>query len=109
MIDRSALTVGMVILLSGLLSPAAAFASVKCQCNNGMLAEAMDADYDDDNANESCNDACSDMGGGRVWKAMLKMEAQCRFPHLRVTHATGDALLILSWAMNQNPATETPK
>jgi len=69
MIDRSALTVGMVILLSGLLSPAAAFASVKCQCNNGMIAEAMDADYDDDNANESCNDACSDMGGGRVWNA----------------------------------------
>jgi len=67
MIDRSALTVGLVILLSGLLSPVAAVASVKCQCNNGMTSEAMDADYDDGNANESCNDACSEMGGGRVW------------------------------------------
>jgi hypothetical protein len=28
----------------------------------------MGADFDDDDAEESCNDACSSSGGGRVWQ-----------------------------------------
>ena len=67
MIDRTALTAGLVILLIGLLSPTAAFASVKCQCNNGTMSEAIDADYDDEDVDEACNEACSELGGGRVW------------------------------------------
>jgi hypothetical protein len=27
----------------------------------------MDADYGDDDADDACNDACSTLGGGRVW------------------------------------------
>jgi crossover junction endodeoxyribonuclease RuvC len=34
-----------------------------------------------------------------VWKNKLKAEAQRRFPHLKVTHKTADALLILEWAI----------
>jgi len=33
----------------------------------------------------------------REWKNRLKAEAQRRFPHLAVTLATADALLILDW------------
>ncbi len=33
----------------------------------------------------------------REWKNKLKAEAQRRFPHLAVTLATADALLILDW------------
>jgi hypothetical protein len=32
------------------------------------------------------------------WKRKLKAEAQRRFPHLNITLATADALLILEWA-----------
>ena len=32
-----------------------------------------------------------------AWKNKLKAEAQRRFPELRVTHKTADALLILEW------------
>jgi hypothetical protein len=55
------------VVLICLLSPAAAFATVKCQCNNGAISQAMGADYDDDDVDDACNDACSGMGGGRVW------------------------------------------
>jgi hypothetical protein len=34
-----------------------------------------------------------------IWKNKLKAEAQRRFPHLKVTHKTGDALLILEYAL----------
>ncbi len=67
MLDRLALSAGIAILLAVLLGPGAALASVKCQCNNGSVATAMDADYDDEDADDACNDACSGLGGGRVW------------------------------------------
>jgi hypothetical protein len=35
-----------------------------------------------------------------VWKNRLKAVAQQRFPKLKVTHATADALLILDYAVN---------
>ena len=34
-----------------------------------------------------------------IWKNKLKAEAQRRFPHLKITHKTGDALLILEYAL----------
>jgi len=37
-------------------------------------------------------------GSKREWKGKLRAEAQRRFPHLRVTMATADALLILEYA-----------
>jgi hypothetical protein len=37
----------------------------------------------------------------RAWKNALKAEAQRRFPHLRVTLKTADALLILDFASRQ--------
>ena len=37
------------------------------------------------------------------WKNKLKAEAQRRFPHLRVTLKTSDALLILEYARNSTP------
>ena len=36
-----------------------------------------------------------------IWKNKLKGEAQRRFPHLRVTHKTADALLILEYALGE--------
>lgn len=65
--DRSTILAGIAVLLLCLLGPGTAFASVKCQCNNGTLAHAMSADYDDSDVEDSCNDACSSSGGGRVW------------------------------------------
>jgi hypothetical protein len=47
--------------------PGAAFANLKCQCNNGVIEWDMSSDPDDDDAEESCNDACSGAGGGSVW------------------------------------------
>ena len=35
------------------------------------------------------------------WKNKLKAEAQRRFPHLKVTLKTADALLILAWKMDK--------
>lgn len=67
MLDRALFTTGIALLFLCLLAPATAFASVKCQCNNGMISHAMDADYDDDDAEEACNDACDELGGGWVW------------------------------------------
>jgi hypothetical protein len=67
MLARSVLSAVIAVLLSGLLGPGAAMATVKCQCNNGTLAHAMGADYDDEDVEESCNEACSSSGGGRVW------------------------------------------
>lgn len=40
-------------------------------------------------------------GHGSKWKSVLKAEAQRRFPGMRVTLATADALLILDWALNR--------
>jgi len=40
---------------------------------------------------------------GDKWKSCLKAEAQRRFPHLTVTYATADALLILDWAERWRP------
>jgi len=65
--DRSILSVGFAVFLSCLLGPGTALATVKCQCNNGMVVEAVDADYDDDDVADSCSDACDGFGGGRVW------------------------------------------
>ncbi|MGH0032947.1 MAG: hypothetical protein ACQGVC_24405 [Myxococcota bacterium] len=67
MSHRSASFVALLALVAGLLAAAPALASVKCQCNNGTLAHAMGADWDDDDVEEACNDACSESGGGRVW------------------------------------------
>ena len=36
-----------------------------------------------------------------IWKNKLKAEAQRRFPHLRVTHKTADALLILEHSISE--------
>lgn len=43
-----------------------------------------------------------DSGSTVIWKNKLKAEAQRRFPHLKVTLATADALLILDWAAVRN-------
>jgi hypothetical protein len=67
MFDRTILSVAIALSLACLLGSGTALASVKCQCNNGATSHAMDADYDDDDAEDACNDACSTMGGGRVW------------------------------------------
>jgi hypothetical protein len=33
-----------------------------------MTKQNVGADFSDDDAEESCNDTCSDFGGGRVWQ-----------------------------------------
>jgi hypothetical protein len=68
MLDRSIRTVGIAAFLICLLGPGTALATVKCQCNNGTISHAMGADFDDDDVEESCSDACSESGGGRVWQ-----------------------------------------
>ena len=67
MLDRFLLRAGGAILLVALFAPGTALATVKCQCNDGAIAEAMSVDYDDPDLDEACNDACSMLGGGRVW------------------------------------------
>lgn len=67
MLVRCTLSAAVASLALGLLDPAAALATVKCQCNNGSVAQAMDVDYDDENLDAACDDACSMLGGGRVW------------------------------------------
>ncbi len=66
--NRSIILTGIAVFLLCCLGPGTALASVKCQCNNGSTTFAMSADYDDDDVEESCNDACSISGGGRVWR-----------------------------------------
>lgn len=66
MLDRSRFFAAIAAVLA-LLAPGTALASVKCQCNNGSVVNAMGADYDDEDVDEACNDACSTQGGGRVW------------------------------------------
>jgi hypothetical protein len=66
MLDRYAFFAGIALLFT-LLAPGTALASAKCQCNNGTIVNAMGADYDDEDIDEECNDACSSQGGGRVW------------------------------------------
>jgi hypothetical protein len=66
-LDRSISWTTLAVFFICLLGPGAVSASVKCQCNNGMLAEAMDADYGDDDVEQACEDACSELGGGHVW------------------------------------------
>jgi hypothetical protein len=39
-------------------------------------------------------------GSKTIWKNKLKAEAQRRFPHLKVTHKTADALLILEQSLS---------
>jgi len=68
MLDRSIRSVVIAIFLISLLGPGTAFATLKCQCNNGTIAHAMGADFEDEDAEESCDDACSSAGGGRVWQ-----------------------------------------
>lgn len=67
MLDRRTRAGGIAIFLLGVLAPGASLASVKCQCNDGSIVRAMGADYDDEDVDEACNDACSMQGGGRVW------------------------------------------
>jgi hypothetical protein len=68
MLDRSIRSVGIALFLICLLGPQTAFATVKCQCNNGTISHSMGASFDDDDVEESCNDACDSSGGGRVWR-----------------------------------------
>ena len=68
MLDRNIRSVGIAIFLICLLGPGTAFATLKCQCNNGTRAHAMGSNFGDEDAEESCNDACSESGGGRVWQ-----------------------------------------
>jgi hypothetical protein len=68
MLDRTIRSVGIAIFLICLLGPGTAFATLKCQCFNGTRAHAMGSNYGDEDAEESCNDACSESGGGRVWQ-----------------------------------------
>jgi len=56
------LAVAGLFALVCLFLPGAARASTKCQCNNGTIAISMD-DGDD-----ACDDACDEMGGGKVWQ-----------------------------------------
>jgi hypothetical protein len=65
-LDRFTL-LAVIAAFFALLAPGSAFASVKCQCNNGSIVNAMGADYDDEDVDEECNDACSTQGGGRAW------------------------------------------
>ena len=65
-LDRTTFFAGIAVLFA-LLLPGTALASVKCQCNNGSVVNAMGADYDDEDVDEECNDACSTQGGGRAW------------------------------------------
>ena len=67
MFARRIVLLGTLVLLVGIFGPGAAFASLKCQCNNGVIEWDMSSDPGDDDAEDSCNDACSDMGGGSVW------------------------------------------
>jgi hypothetical protein len=67
MFARSILLAGIALLLICLLGPGIASASVKCRCNNGTITEDMSSDYDDDDLDAACDDACSDLGGGRLW------------------------------------------
>lgn len=48
-----------------------------------------------------------DCTSDHAWKAKLKAEAQRRFPALKVTLATADALLLLDYALRQEQ-TRTP-
>jgi len=57
-----------------LLGPGTSFANVKCQCNNGTIADDMSSDYDDPDLDAACDDACSESGGGRVWKPEVDEE-----------------------------------
>jgi len=68
MLGRSIGSLGIAIFLICLLGPGAALATVKCQCNNGTITQNLGADFDDEDVEESCNDACSESGGGRVWR-----------------------------------------
>ena len=68
MLDRSIRSVGIAVFLICLLGPGTALATLKCQCNNGTISHAMGSDFGDEDAEESCNDACSESGGGRVWQ-----------------------------------------
>jgi hypothetical protein len=60
-----AVAIGALVIL--LFAAAPALATVKCQCNNGMIVQDVGADADDPDADDSCNDACSEGGGGSVW------------------------------------------
>jgi hypothetical protein len=68
MLDRTVRTVGIAIFLVCLIGPGTALATLKCQCNNGTIRHAMNAEYGDDDADDSCNDACDGSGGGRAWQ-----------------------------------------
>jgi hypothetical protein len=65
--NRFELSTGIAVLLAGVLGAGAAQATVKCQCNNGSVVQATGVDYDDEDLDAACNDACSMLGGGRVW------------------------------------------
>jgi len=67
MLDRSIRSLGIAVFLICLLGSGTAFATVKCQCNNGSVGHALGSDYGDDDLDEACNDACDMSGGGRVW------------------------------------------
>ena len=66
--NRNIYSLAIAVFIICLLGPGTAFATLKCQCNNGMTKQNVGADFSDDDAEESCNDTCSDFGGGRVWQ-----------------------------------------
>jgi hypothetical protein len=68
MLNRTICLMGITVFLICLLGPGTALATLKCQCNNGTISHSMGSDFGDDDAEESCNDACSESGGGRVWQ-----------------------------------------
>ena len=68
MLDRTIHLMGIAVFLICLLGPGTALATLKCQCYNGTISHAMGSDFGDDDAEEACNDACSESGGGRVWQ-----------------------------------------
>jgi hypothetical protein len=74
MLDRSIRLVVIAVFLICLFGSGTALATLKCQCNNGTRAHAMGAEFGDEDAEESCNDACSSAGGGRVWQLDLDRE-----------------------------------
>lgn len=74
MLDQRIRSVVIAAFLVCLLGPGTAYATLKCQCNNGTRAHAMGSDFGDEDAEEACNDACSASGGGRVWQLDLDRE-----------------------------------
>ena len=62
MLRRSAFVLSA-ILGASCLTATTAIASTQCFCDNGVTVQSMVDDGDDGD----CDDACSQLGGGRLW------------------------------------------